>query len=64
MILYLFDIDGTLLHARRSGSSSFDAVFSDHHGVAGACQGVRFGGKTDPALIEEIFVARLGRPPN
>jgi phosphoglycolate phosphatase-like HAD superfamily hydrolase len=63
VILYLFDIDGTLLHARRSGSSSFDAVFADHHGVAGACQGVRFGGKTDPALIEEIFAARLGRPP-
>ena len=64
MILYLFDIDGTLLHARRSGSSSFDAVFADHHGIAGACQGMRFGGKTDPALIEEIFVARLGRPPS
>ena len=64
MILYLFDIDGTLLHARRSGTSSFDAVFSDRHGVAAACQGVRFGGKTDPALIDEIFTARLGRPPS
>ncbi|HEU4732289.1 MAG TPA: HAD family hydrolase, partial [Kofleriaceae bacterium] len=31
---------------------------------ARACEGVRFGGKTDPALIEEIFVARLGRPPS
>ena len=63
MILYLFDIDGTLLHARRAGSSSFDAVFADHHSVASACQGIRFGGKTDPALIDEIFTARLGRPP-
>jgi len=63
VILYLFDIDGTLLHARRSGARSFDAVFADHHGVAAACQGVRFGGKTDPALIDEIFSARLGRPP-
>ena len=61
MILYLFDIDGTLLHARRSGSRAFEAVFADHHGVASACQGIRFGGKTDPALIEEIFQARLGR---
>jgi phosphoglycolate phosphatase len=61
VILYLFDIDGTLLHARRSGSRAFEAVFADHHGVAGACQGIRFGGKTDPALIEEIFQARLGR---
>ena len=61
MILYLFDIDGTLLSARRSGSRAFEAIFAEHHGVAGACQGIRFGGKTDPALIDEIFEARLGR---
>src|SRR6185436_15771747 len=36
--------------------------FAAHHGIAGACDGVSFGGKTDPALIDEIFVARLGRP--
>jgi phosphoglycolate phosphatase len=63
VILYLFDIDGTLLHARRAGSSTFGAVFSDHHGVADATRGMRFGGKTDPALIDEMFTARLGRPP-
>jgi phosphoglycolate phosphatase-like HAD superfamily hydrolase len=62
VILYLFDIDGTLLHARRSGRRAFDAVFAAHHGIAGACEGVRFGGKTDPALVDEIFVAQLGRP--
>jgi phosphoglycolate phosphatase-like HAD superfamily hydrolase len=61
VILYLFDIDGTLLSARRSGSRAFEAIFAEHHGVAGACQGIRFGGKTDPALIDEIFEARLGR---
>jgi phosphoglycolate phosphatase len=62
VILYLFDIDGTLLHARRSGRRAFEAVFAAHHGIAGACDGVVFGGKTDPALIDEIFVARRGRP--
>jgi phosphoglycolate phosphatase len=62
VILYLFDIDGTLLHARRSGRNAFEAVFAAHHGVAHACEGMRFGGKTDPALVDEIFVARLGRP--
>lgn len=62
MILYLFDIDGTLLHARGTGARAFEAVFADHHGVARACEGMRFGGKTDPALIDEIFAARLGRP--
>ncbi|MCW5802736.1 MAG: HAD family hydrolase [Deltaproteobacteria bacterium] len=63
-ILYLFDIDGTLLHAHRAGRDAFDAVFEARHGIAGASEGVRYGGKTDPAIVEEIFVARLGRRPD
>jgi phosphoglycolate phosphatase-like HAD superfamily hydrolase len=62
-VLYLFDIDGTLLHAHRSGRDAFDAVFAEQHGVANASEGIRYGGKTDPGIIEEIFVARLGRKP-
>ncbi|MDQ3367617.1 MAG: haloacid dehalogenase-like hydrolase, partial [Myxococcota bacterium] len=62
-VLYLFDIDGTLLHAHRSGKDAFDAVFAAQHGIADASAGIRYGGKTDPAIITEIFVARLGRPP-
>ena len=62
-VLYLFDIDGTLLHAHRSGRDAFDAVFAEMHGVANASEGIRYGGKTDPGIIEEIFVARLGRKP-
>ncbi|MGN6109939.1 MAG: HAD family hydrolase [Kofleriaceae bacterium] len=61
--LYLFDIDGTLLDAHRSGREAFDAVFADHHGLADASVGIRYNGKTDPAIVEEIFVARLGRRP-
>src|SRR3569623_228742 len=61
--LYLFDIDGTLLHAHGSGRGAFDAVMAEHHGVANASAGIRYGGKTDPALVEEIFQARLGRAP-
>lgn len=63
MILYLFDIDGTLLHAHGSGRGAFDSVMADRHGVANASEGIRYGGKTDPAIVEEIFAARLGRPP-
>jgi len=63
LILYLFDIDGTLLHAHGSGRGAFDAVMEAQHGVTNACEGMRFGGKTDPALVDEIFVARLGRAP-
>lgn len=62
-VAYLFDIDGTLLHAHRSGRDAFDAVFAEQHGITGASEGVRYGGKTDPAIVEEIFVARLGRKP-
>lgn len=63
MILYLFDIDGTLLSARGSGRGAFDAVMLAQHGVANASEGIRYGGKTDPGIIDEIFAARLGRAP-
>jgi phosphoglycolate phosphatase-like HAD superfamily hydrolase len=62
LILYLFDIDGTLLRTRGSGSRAFETVFAQHHGIARGCDGIRFGGKTDPGLVDEIYIARLGRP--
>jgi phosphoglycolate phosphatase len=61
-VLYLFDIDGTLLHAHGSGRGAFDAIMAELHGVDDASRGIRYGGKTDPAIIDEIFAARLGRP--
>lgn len=61
VILYLFDIDGTLLHAHGSGRGAFDAVMVEHHGITDASHGIRYGGKTDPAIVDEIFQARLGR---
>ena len=61
--LYLFDIDGTLLHAHGSGRGAFDAIMLERHGIADASRGIRYGGKTDPAIVDEIFAARLGRPP-
>ena len=60
-VLYLFDIDGTLLHAHGSGRGAFDAVMAEHHGIVDASNGIRYGGKTDPAIIDEIYQARLGR---
>ncbi len=62
-VLYLFDIDGTLLHAHGSGRGAFDAVFAQQHGIERASEGIRYGGKTDPALIDELYQARLGRLP-
>jgi len=62
-VLYLFDIDGTLMHAAGSGRAAFDAVFAERHAVANASDGIRYGGKTDPAIIGELYAARLGRSP-
>jgi phosphoglycolate phosphatase len=64
VILYLFDIDGTLLHAHGSGRNAFDAVFDTQHGIPNASTGIRYGGKTDPGIVDEIFRARLGRSPS
>jgi len=60
-VVYLFDIDGTLLHAHGSGRAAFDAVFVEQHGIPDASTGIRYGGKTDHQIIDEIFVARMGR---
>jgi len=60
-VLYLFDIDGTLLHAQGSGRDAFDTVFFAQHGIEHASAGISYGGKTDGQLVDEIFVARLGR---
>ena len=59
--LYLFDIDGTLLHAHGSGRIAFDTILHAHHRVERASEGIRYGGKTDPGILDEIFVAKLGR---
>jgi len=62
-VLYLFDIDGTLLHAHGSGRGAFDAIMRELFGIDDASNGIRYGGKTDPQIVGEIFAARLGRPP-
>ncbi|HEV7554198.1 MAG TPA: HAD family hydrolase [Kofleriaceae bacterium] len=59
--LYLFDIDGTLVQAHGSGRVAFDAVLADQHGIDGASTGVRYGGKTDHNIVDEIFTTKLGR---
>lgn len=60
-VLYLFDIDGTLMHAHGSGRAAFDAVFVQRHEIANASEGIRYAGKTDLAIVDEIYRARLGR---
>jgi phosphoglycolate phosphatase-like HAD superfamily hydrolase len=62
-MLYLFDIDGTLLLSGGAGMRALEQVFQDRFGLAGAMASVQPGGKTDPLILEEMFAAGLGRPP-
>ena len=63
MILYLFDIDGTLLRAGGAGSRALDRVIEHRYGIRSAMQGIDPGGKTDPWILEEVFAAHLARLP-
>lgn len=60
----LFDVDGTLLLTGGAGSRALDRAFRALHGLDGAMRDVRPGGMTDPAIVREVFVARLGRGPS
>lgn len=62
-MIYLFDIDGTLLLTGGAGSRALDRVFRDRYGIDGAMAAIRAGGKTDDNIVREIFETRLGRAP-
>lgn len=54
MKLLLFDLDGTVLHATH-GAAPFSRAMREIFGVEPEAGAVRFDGKTDPAIIEEIL---------
>ncbi len=60
-VLYLFDIDGTLLRAGGAGARALNAVFEARWGVPDAMDGIDAGGRTDPWLIDQAFQRRHGR---
>lgn len=60
-VIYLFDIDGTLLRAGGAGARAFDRVMRELHGVEGASAGTAFGGKTDPWIIDQLYRRHLDR---
>jgi phosphoglycolate phosphatase-like HAD superfamily hydrolase len=61
-VLYLFDIDGTILLTGGAGSRALDRVFEERYGITAALDEVEPSGKTDPMIVEEVFQTRLGRP--
>jgi phosphoglycolate phosphatase-like HAD superfamily hydrolase len=62
-VLFLFDIDGTLVGTHGAGLRALDRAFAELHGVDGGMRGIAADGKTDPLIVEEMFHAHLGRAP-
>ncbi len=53
--LILFDIDGTLIATGGAGLKAFDLAFELLHGKRNAASGLDFAGRTDSAIIQELF---------
>jgi phosphoglycolate phosphatase-like HAD superfamily hydrolase len=56
--LLLFDLDGTLVTTGGAGVRALDRAFFQVAGIVHAMDGVRPHGKTDPAIIREVFTLR------
>ena len=55
--LVLFDIDGTLIKTGRAGLRGMNAAFQRLHGRSDALDGISFAGRTDRAIVTDIFRA-------
>lgn len=61
--LILFDIDGTLLLTGGAGAIAFNRTFQELYDITEVWQGIHPDGKTDPVIIEELFLKQWGRKP-
>lgn len=52
---FLFDIDGTLVLTGGAGLRALDRAVCDLHAVEGSCKDLRADGKTDRAIVAELF---------
>ncbi len=57
----LFDIDGTLLNSGGAGRRAMERAFERRCGRRDACDAIRFGGMTDPAIARAGLTA-VGAP--
>jgi len=55
--LLLFDIDGTLLHARGAGRRAVKAALERVYGTVGAIDRYDLGGKTDQRIVFDVLEA-------
>jgi phosphoglycolate phosphatase-like HAD superfamily hydrolase len=57
--LVLFDIDGTLVHTSGAGLRGFTAAIEALHGFRNSLDGVAISGRTDRAILRDVFL-RVG----
>jgi phosphoglycolate phosphatase-like HAD superfamily hydrolase len=62
-VLYLFDIDGTLISGDGAGRRAFERACAELLGVDHALSGLKLDGMTDPLILEHVFRTRLQRAP-
>jgi phosphoglycolate phosphatase len=55
-ILVLFDIDGTLIDSRGAGVRGMSRAFQELHGWSSALDGVPISGRTDRAILGDVFL--------
>jgi phosphoglycolate phosphatase len=53
--LVLFDIDGTMLSSGGSGQAAMEIVLRDHFGIATLTGNIHTAGRTDRAIVSEMF---------
>ena len=53
-MLYLFDIDGTLIGGDGSGRRAFERACHEELGIMGALEHLRLDGMTDPLIVESV----------
>ena len=54
-ILFVWDIDGTLIHCGSCGREALNDTFRELFNVGNAFKHAKLGGKTDSVVLEEIF---------
>jgi phosphoglycolate phosphatase-like HAD superfamily hydrolase len=55
MRLFLFDIDGTLIHAHGAGRIALGRAFAEVYGTSGGVESYDTRGKTDPLIVMELM---------
>ncbi len=61
MKLFLFDIDGTLIHSFGAGQRAADSAFEKMFGIKKAMDGISTDGMTDPLILSQMFMKSFGR---